>query len=90
MAISSDRYFRDLAEMFIAGNGVFPDSDANELWFDVTDINGHDLRGAINRLNDQLIAEGLVIRASIYGSGEGHLWFTDEALRRINLIKKQK
>lgn len=90
MTITKDQYFRDLAEMFITGNGVFEDSDDNELWFDVTDINGKDLRSVINKLNDELKEDGLIIRASIYGMGEGHLWFTDKGLCEIAKIKSQK
>ena len=89
MAITKDEYFRDLAQMFIAGNGVFDDSDPNELWFDVTDINGKDLRSVINKLNAELREDGLILRASIYGMGEGHLWFTDKGLHKIEKIKSQ-
>ncbi len=89
MAISKDQYLGDLAKMFIAGKGVFEDSDDNELWFDVTDINGKDLRAAINKLNNELKEDGLIIQASIYGMGEGRLWFTDKGLSEIAKIKAQ-
>ncbi len=88
--ITKEEYFRDLAEMFITGNGVFEDSDDNELWFDVTDINGKDIRGVINKLNDQLKSDGLILKASIYGMGEGHLWFSDKAMKEIERLKAQK
>ncbi|MBQ5825652.1 MAG: hypothetical protein IIW48_12720 [Clostridia bacterium] len=90
MGITKDEYFRCLAEMFISGNGVFEDSDDNELWFDVTDINGKDLRTVINKLNSELKEDGLIIEVSIYGMGEGHLWFTDKGLCKISEIKSQK
>lgn len=90
MGITKNEYFHDLAEMFIIGNGVFKDSEANELWFDVTNINGKDLRSVINKLNAELKEDGLIIRASIYGMGEGHLWFTDKGLCEIAKIKSQK
>lgn len=90
MEITKDEYFRDLAEMFIAGNGVFEDSADNELWFDVTDINGKDLRNVIDKLNYELKEDGIIVQASIYGMGEGHLWFTDKGLSEITKIKSQK
>ena len=90
MGITKNEYFRDLAEMFIAGKGVFDDSDKNELWFDVTDINGKDLRSVINKLNDELKSDGLIIKASIYGMGEGHLWFTEKGMREIEYIKNNQ
>lgn len=90
MGITKNEYFHDLAEMFIIGNGVFKDSDANELWFDVTNINGKDLRSVINKLNAELKEDGLIIRASIYGMGEGHLWFSKKGLFKIKSIKTQK
>lgn len=87
MAITKKEYFYDLAQMFIVGNGVFEDSDSNELWFDVTDINGKDLRYVINRLNKELQEDGLIVKASIFGMGEGHLWFTEKGLNEINKMR---
>lgn len=87
MAITKSEYFHDLAQMYIAGNGVFEDSDDNELWFDVTDINGKDLRSVINKLNSELKEDGLILKASIYGMGEGHLWFTEKGLLEIEKIR---
>ena len=43
-----------------------------------------------DKLNDELIKDGLIVRASIYGMGEGHLWFTDKGLCEIAKIKSQK
>ena len=76
--------------MFITGNGVFEDSDDNELWFDVTDINGKDLRAVIDKLNNELKEDDLIIRVSIYGMGEGHLWFSEKGLSEIERIKAQR
>ena len=90
MGINTDEYFFDLAEMFIAGNGVFPDSDDNELWFDVTDINGKDLRSVIDRLNNELKEDDLILGAGIYGMGEGHLRFSEKGMLEIENIKKKK
>lgn len=90
IGITKEEYFNDLAEMFIAGKGVFEDSDENELWFDVTDINGKDLRMVINQLNAELNEAGLIIRASIYSMGEGHLWFTENGMRKIEQIKSKR
>lgn len=90
MAITKEEYFQDLAAMFIAGNGVFSDSEPNELWFDVTDINGKDLRYVIDKLNAALKADGLVSKSCIYGMGEGHLWFTDKAMREIEQLRTAK
>lgn len=87
MAITKEEYFHDLAAMFLAGDGVFPDSEPNELWFDVTDINGKDLRYVINKLNDALKEEGLISKSCIYGMGEGHLWFTDKAMQEIETLR---
>lgn len=88
MKITKDEYFHDLVEMFISKKGVFEDSDVNELWFDVTDINGKDLRSDINALNCELKEAGLINRVSIYGVGEGHLWFSDKAMLEIEKIRK--
>ena len=89
MSITKDEYFRDLAEMFIMGKGVFKNSDANELWFDVTDINEKDLRSVIDDLNDELKVDGLITQAIIYGMGEDHMWFTGKGLCEIAKIKSQ-
>ena len=90
MDITKELYFRDLAEMFIAGDGVLEDSESNELWFDVTDINGKDLRYVIDKLNKELIEDGLISHARIYGMGEGHLWFTDKGLDEIAKLNKKE
>lgn len=88
MGITKEEYFDDLVSMFLRGDGVFDDSDKNELWFDVTDINGKDLRAIINRLNAELKEDGLILRASILGMGEGHLWFSDAAMAEIERRRK--
>ena len=86
MGITKEQYFRDLAEMFLAGDGVFEDSDRNELGFDVTYINGKDLRAVINKLTSELKEDGMILRASIYGMGEGHLWFSEKGMAEIEKI----
>ena len=88
-AITKEEYFRELTMMFLSGNGIFENSDNNELWFDVTDINGKDLRMCINQLNTELKNDGLISHVEIYGMGEGHLWFTDKGMSEIERIKNE-
>lgn len=88
-AITKEEYFRELTKMYISGNGVFEDSDTNELWFDAADINGKDIRMCINQLNNELKNDGLISQVEIYGMGEGHLWFTDKGMSEIDRIKNE-
>lgn len=85
--ITKEEYFKLIAQMFIDGDGVFEDSEEGELWFDVTDIRGRDLRGVISRLNAELKSDGMITASSIYGMGEGHLWFSEKALAEIERMK---
>lgn len=87
IAITKEEYFRELTILFVSGNGVFEDSENNELWFDVANINGKDLRMCINQLNNELKNDGLISHVEIYGMGEGHLWFTDKGMSKIKRIK---
>ncbi len=87
MSVTKESYFQDLATMFITQQGVLENTDYNELWFDVTDINGKDFRMIINKLNEELKRDGLITTARIYGMGEGHIWFTDKGMEEINRLK---
>ena len=87
--IQKEEYFYNLAMIYISGEGVLEGSDKNEIWFDVANINGKDLRMVISRLNNELKEDGLIIQARIYGSGEGHLWFTDKGMDEIERIRSQ-
>ena len=88
--ITKEEYFRDLAEMFITGKGIVPDSDPNELWFDVGDINGKNLQSDIDELNELLKEDGWIHKAIIYSMGEGHLWFTGKAMAEIERIRASR
>ena len=87
--ITKEEYFRDLAEMFIARQGQAEEHDPNELWFDVGDINGKDRQSDIDELNELLKKDGWIFEAQIYGMGEGHLWFTEKAMKEIEKIRRE-
>ena len=86
--ITVEQFFRDLAAMYLNGEGVWPDNRPNELLFDVTQINGKDRRSYAYDLFQQLKEEGLITEFLITGVGEGHLLFSDKAMEMIRKIGK--